>query len=498
MEKHVLESGSIDTVGTVGILELHPGAINSIPSKAQMEIGVVGLSDDVGAGFIAGNSSQTTLPASSELTSTFELPPPSSDESGGFAGSDQGKVGPCELQGVGKNVVSVSSSRPGSSSHVSFSISRPSSNYNNRIQQAIGLQKVGPSIEWKLKTIAQSQRSIKVPVAVVPVEAHTPTTVSSASSTNLDSKEDELEKKLKESHISDDKHVIIPNHLHVPEAEKLGFCFGSFDATNENVDGEEDHLERPTTSSSNVPENLPTEGDMSSNAGPEYREPNFGFMTPMIGSQVTSFENTESQARDASHVPSFIVQQPFDPASYYAHFYHESDGRMSPFHSTTKYNGNAQQPSHSSQESGGSYGPCASAAPVGYNSTSAAANSTSNEDLGGSHSHSQFKETNVYTTGQQSEGPGVWIAGPGPGRDMSGSFYNLPQGGQVAYTTPTQQPNDAHLLLVDLPELKYLTNRLGVAVSIQTRLRAMVARDEFRRRRNKAATIVQGEFVHIS
>ncbi|KAL1536099.1 ureidoglycolate amidohydrolase [Salvia divinorum] len=38
VEKHVLESGSIDTVGTVGILELHPGAINSIPSKAHLEI----------------------------------------------------------------------------------------------------------------------------------------------------------------------------------------------------------------------------------------------------------------------------------------------------------------------------------------------------------------------------------------------------------------------------------------------------------------------------
>ncbi|CAH1436189.1 unnamed protein product [Lactuca virosa] len=80
---------------------------------------------------------------------------------------------------------------------------------------------------------------------------------------------------------------------------------------NENVDGEEDHLQRPTTSSSNVPENLPTEGDMSSNAGPEYKEPkqetsssslptpshqypavhispnpnfSFAFMPPMIGS----------------------------------------------------------------------------------------------------------------------------------------------------------------------------------------------------------------------
>ncbi|XP_021897039.1 ureidoglycolate hydrolase [Carica papaya] len=38
VEKHVLESGSVDTVGTVGILELHPGAINSIPSKSHLEI----------------------------------------------------------------------------------------------------------------------------------------------------------------------------------------------------------------------------------------------------------------------------------------------------------------------------------------------------------------------------------------------------------------------------------------------------------------------------
>ncbi|EEF45172.1 N-carbamoyl-L-amino acid hydrolase, putative [Ricinus communis] len=41
VEKHVLESSSIDTVGTVGILELHPGAINSIPSKSHLEIGMI-------------------------------------------------------------------------------------------------------------------------------------------------------------------------------------------------------------------------------------------------------------------------------------------------------------------------------------------------------------------------------------------------------------------------------------------------------------------------
>lgn len=38
VEKHVLASGSIDTVGTVGILDLHPRAVNSIPSKAHLEI----------------------------------------------------------------------------------------------------------------------------------------------------------------------------------------------------------------------------------------------------------------------------------------------------------------------------------------------------------------------------------------------------------------------------------------------------------------------------
>ncbi|KAE8685574.1 Ureidoglycolate hydrolase [Hibiscus syriacus] len=46
VENHVMGSGSIDTVGTVGILELHPGAINSIPSKAHLEIDVRDIDED--------------------------------------------------------------------------------------------------------------------------------------------------------------------------------------------------------------------------------------------------------------------------------------------------------------------------------------------------------------------------------------------------------------------------------------------------------------------
>ncbi|GJM95251.1 hypothetical protein PR202_ga11963 [Eleusine coracana subsp. coracana] len=37
VEKHVLDSGSVDTVGTVGILQLHPGAINSIPNVRDID-----------------------------------------------------------------------------------------------------------------------------------------------------------------------------------------------------------------------------------------------------------------------------------------------------------------------------------------------------------------------------------------------------------------------------------------------------------------------------
>ncbi|KAK1439750.1 hypothetical protein QVD17_05570 [Tagetes erecta] len=511
------------------------------------------------------------------------------------------------------------------SSHVTLSVSRPSSNYNNRMQQAIGPQKVGPSMEWKPKptnpVLAQGTGSAEpIKVHVVQVESQTPNPYVAC---NLDSKDTipKLEKKLEESRISDDQHVIIPNHLHVPKAEKLGFYFGSFDASfsfnaissngpgslsdksseasevvDESIDeqprnqsiastsaDDEDHLDHQP-SSNNIPENLSAEGDVSLNSGFNHNEstqetslptshhhqilhtsPNisFGFIPPMIGTHLTSFETNESHNHDGSQVPNFVVQQPFDPASYYAQLYRpgaDVDGRMSPFHLAgvpTKFNGNipvlSPQASQSSQEVGnslmfsgagptptattqtggfmqtsiamsqqplpvfrqptgvhlphyppnfipygpyfppfyvpppaihqflsnntfpqqpqagnmypvppvpspkyphpqyktgsntgnpvnigmpGSYGPYG-LNPAGYNSGAAATpgNSTPDEDLGGS----QFKESNGYITGQQSEGSGVWMTAPG--RDFSGlqtnSFYNIHQGGQVAYT-PTQ------------------------------------------------------------
>lgn len=87
-----------------------------------------------------------------------------------------------------------------------------------------------------------------------------------------------------------------------------------------------DHPQSPT----NVPENLESgEVDGSSGAIQEYNEskqdsalpsgghqysgvhisPNysFGFVPPMLGTQLTPFDNSEPQTRDISRIPSFIV-----------------------------------------------------------------------------------------------------------------------------------------------------------------------------------------------
>ena len=93
----------------------------------------------------------------------------------------------------------------------------------------------GPSKEWKPKpnpNLARESGTAGSVEAPTTVETNTHTQASSVLSV-LDSKEDtiKLQRKLEDLHISDGQHVFIPNHLHVPEAEKIGFCFGSFDAS---------------------------------------------------------------------------------------------------------------------------------------------------------------------------------------------------------------------------------------------------------------------------
>ncbi|KAL0320040.1 UNVERIFIED_CONTAM: GBF-interacting protein 1 [Sesamum radiatum] len=74
---------------------------------------------------------------------------------------------------------------------------------------------------------------------------------------------------------------------------------------------------------------------------------NVGFMQPILSGQLPPFESSESQTRDVPQLPSFAVQQSFDPTSYYAQSYRsgmESDGYTLPLQSAgaaNKYNANA-------------------------------------------------------------------------------------------------------------------------------------------------------------
>lgn len=93
--------------------------------------------------------------------------------------------------------------------------------------------------------------------------------------------------------------------------------------------GEEDYPDHPL-SPTHAPENLSGRGDVSASSVPELSEskqesallsggqhssvvqtsPNYslGFLPHMLGGQFAQFENSESQARDVSHLPSFVVR----------------------------------------------------------------------------------------------------------------------------------------------------------------------------------------------
>nr|XP_010321076.1 GBF-interacting protein 1-like isoform X2 [Solanum lycopersicum] len=280
----------------------------------------------------------------------------------------------------------------------------------------------GPGMEWKPKPTNNSIAQISVSSAAGSSDVSTVSTEVDTQpqppGVDVETREGtlELQQKLEKSHISDIQYVIIPNHLHVPEVEKLGFCFGSFEAslslrisTNSAAESEKtlslsgtsedieetinDQLssdQNPSAAAegancsdqsppSGGQENLSAKTEDVSSSIPEYSEskqgtlqgghqysvvhtsPNysFGFVPPTLGSQLAPFEISESQSRDVSRLPNFVVQQPIDPTSYYAQYYRSSvdgDGRISPFHSagvSTKYNGNvAVVPPQTSQEGG--------------------------------------------------------------------------------------------------------------------------------------------------
>ncbi|XP_060958808.1 GBF-interacting protein 1-like isoform X2 [Cannabis sativa] len=307
--------------------------------------------------------------------------------------SVQNKVS-SKSQGVVKGQLTEISQLSSASTHVGSSNSRPSSNYSSRSQPVIGTPKVASNKEWKPKAVQGSGACGTSEVLNATVEA---TSRSQPVSNVLESEDaaSNLQRKLEELHLPQRQHVILPNHIHVPESERTKLSFGSFgvsfgltmsntivpesdrsstsfsgtsEAIEENAEEQsssiqnvletadkEDYPENPQ-SPAHVSENISSvEGDVSSNATPGHNESkqdtgllagahqyasvntpsnyNFGPLPPILGGQLGPLENSESQARDVSRLQSFVVQ-PFDQASYYAQFYRsgaDSDGRLSPF-----------------------------------------------------------------------------------------------------------------------------------------------------------------------
>lgn len=117
-----------------------------------------------------------------------------------------------------------------------YSMSRSSvmGNHYIRPQQLIGSQKaVGPNKEWKPKPTNQNVAPSPGIIGTSTVSNSTSEvsrSPSPAAKSTLEDTSSKLQKNMEELNVRDEQHVIIPNHLQVPEAERTGLSFGSFDA----------------------------------------------------------------------------------------------------------------------------------------------------------------------------------------------------------------------------------------------------------------------------
>lgn len=106
--------------------------------------------------------------------------------------------------------------------------------FNSRSQQqSVGHQKaVGSNKDWKLKSIDRNSPPVSGVIGTstnnIKSSEASISSVQSPSSAKLEDQAAKLQEKLEELNVRDDLHVIIPNHLQVPEADRTGISFGSF------------------------------------------------------------------------------------------------------------------------------------------------------------------------------------------------------------------------------------------------------------------------------
>ena len=83
-------------------------------------------------------------------------------------------------------------------------------------------------MEWKPKSTTQ-----------IPIQVSAATTAPDMSHANIEKEDSKnskeksttyLQQKLEEFQLSESQHVIIPDHLQVPESQRTGLSFGSFDS----------------------------------------------------------------------------------------------------------------------------------------------------------------------------------------------------------------------------------------------------------------------------
>uniref|UniRef100_A0A0A9E5T7 Uncharacterized protein n=1 Tax=Arundo donax TaxID=35708 RepID=A0A0A9E5T7_ARUDO len=97
----------------------------------------------------------------------------------------------------------------------------PSSQYHHKLQNYVSNTKVSPHLEWKPKSISSSSMNHEVSVAP------------SGASSPVDSNQVEvagLSKKLSQANVSEHEHVIIPDHIRVPDSERTHLIFGTFES----------------------------------------------------------------------------------------------------------------------------------------------------------------------------------------------------------------------------------------------------------------------------
>ncbi|KAJ1431779.1 UBA-like superfamily [Sesbania bispinosa] len=346
-----------------------------VPSDDSWFPGAVGaIKREVGSPHPLGESNAVNS-AENKLTAASET------GSSSVQGKTQGKS-----QGVAKNHISEMSPTSSTVTHGSPSASRPSSNYSSRSQPLSGPQKAGSNKEWKPKsTNTFNQNSGPASASEAPTVSAEVTRKLQSASSALDTEEatSKLQRKLEDLHLPQRQHVILPNHIIVPDSEKNKFSFGSLGATfgvnTIYVSGpESEKSSTPLSETSQAVEETAQELDSSQNAVvtsevgdyPDHPQSPTNAPTNLESSEVdgsSSAIQEYNESKQDTALPSgghqySGVHQQLDPASYYAQFYRsgaDSDGRLSPFPSagaTTKYNGNVAvlpAPNSQSPQEGG-------------------------------------------------------------------------------------------------------------------------------------------------